>query len=304
MDKLTLLKSLRLFSGVPEDDVLKLASFLSVENCADGQTVFREGTRGESLYFIASGRIRIAKRLPREDEAPEQAPPAYKDLSILAPGDCFGEMAIIESLTRSADAIASGEAVLLKLDKADLDRWLQAHPVLAVGFFAQLVRMLSGRLRRSSNELTLLFDLSHILLERFPDARELLHRVMDRIAPHLEGDWAAGAYAYNEFNAEMDLVATHGPFDSVPQPSRGAAAEGGTGWLDEHTYVVSFPGPRHALGFFLFRRAAPLTEEERTEMDRTLTTTARLISTAIENIGFRAEEVFRSRLKSVKTYGL
>ena len=302
MDKLALFKSLKLFRRVPEEDLLKLGAFLTVENYADGQTVFQEGTNGDSLYFIASGRIRIAKRLPRE-EAERAEGPAYKDLSILAPGDCFGEMAIIESLTRSADAIALGETALLKLGREDLERWLQAHPTLAVGFFAKLVQMLSGRLRRSSNELTLLFDLSQILLERFPNARELLHRVLDRIAPHLEGDWAAGAYAYNEFNAEMDLVATHGDFGSVPQSLPNAAVQGRTGWLDERTYVVSLPGPRHALGFFLFRRAAALAEDERTEIDRTLTTTARLISTAVENIGFRAEETFRSRLKSVKTYG-
>ena len=116
MDKLKLFQSLKLFRRVPEEDILKLGAFLTVENYADGQTVFQEGTKGDSLYFIASGRIRIAKRLPRE-EAERAESPAYKDLSILAPGDCFGEMAIIESLTRSADAIALGETALLKLGR-------------------------------------------------------------------------------------------------------------------------------------------------------------------------------------------
>ena len=302
MDKLKLLKSLKLLRAVPEESLLKLGDFLAIEDFSDGQTVFKEGTPGDSLYFVASGRIRIAKQLPRDEERPAEAP-AYKDLSILTLGDCFGEMALIESVTRSADAIACGETALLKLGRGDLDRWLKANPTLAMGFFAELVQMLSGRLRRSSNELTLLFDLSQILLERFPNSRELLHRVLDRVAPHLEGDWAAGAYAYNEFNAEMDIVAAYGNFDSVPQDAQDDAARGQTGWLDEQTYVVSFPGHRHALGFFLFRHPSPLSEDERTELDRTLTTTARLISTAIENIGFRSEESFRSRLKSVKTYG-
>jgi len=299
MDKLTLLKSLKLFSRVPQEQLLQLEEFLKPLTLADGEAVFHEGSVGDSLYFIAEGRVRIAKLLPREG-APSEAP-LYKDLSILAPGDCFGEMALIESVTRSADALASGPTVLLRLGREDLDRWLAANPALALGFFAQLVQVISGRLRRSSDELALLFDLSQVLLEPFTIARDLLGRVLDRITPHMDGAWAAGAYAYNEFNDELELAATHDDFASVPEASKKAAAEGRTGWLDDQTYVVSFPGPRHALGCFLFRRAAPLSEEERTELDRALTTTARLISTAIENISFRTEEGFRSRLNKVKT---
>jgi CRP-like cAMP-binding protein len=299
MDKLRLLKSLKLFSRVPEEQLIKLEEFLKPVTLADGEAIFHEGSPGDSLYFIAEGRVRIAKLLPREG-APSE-PPLFKDLSILAPGDCFGEMALIESVTRSAEAIASGPTTLLRLGREDLDRWLAANPTLALGFFAQLVQVISGRLRRSSNELTLLFDLSQILLEQSSSARDLLSRVLDRIAPHLEGAWSAGAYAYNEFNDEMELAATHDDFASVPEASKSAAAEGRSGWLDEQTYVVSFPGPRRTLGCFLFRRSTPLSEEERTEIHRTLTTTARLISTAIENISFRAEESFRSRLKKVKT---
>ncbi|MBI5242174.1 MAG: cyclic nucleotide-binding domain-containing protein [Elusimicrobia bacterium] len=303
MDKLKLLKSLNLFSQAPEDDLAKLGDFLTPEEHADGDVIIQEGTKGDTLYFIAEGRVRVVKSLPREGAGAQEAP-AYKDLAIMGPGDCFGEMEILEkTVTRSASVIASGEAVLLRLSRSDLHRWLEARPMLAMGFFAQLVQVLSGRLRQSSRELTFIFDLSQILLERFSNPRELLHKVLERVSPHLEGDWTAGAYAYNEFNDELELVAAQGNYDSVTEETKTAAVRGGAGWLDDQTYVVSFPGARHALGFFLFRRSSVLSEEERTEFDRALTTTARLISTAIENIGFRAEESFRSRLKAVKTEG-
>ena len=59
---------------------------------------------------------------------------------------------------------------------------------LAIGFFSRLVQMLSGRLRRSSNELTLVFDLSYLLLEPFPNATAMFDKAMPRVMQYLEGE--------------------------------------------------------------------------------------------------------------------
>ncbi|MEK7747086.1 MAG: cyclic nucleotide-binding domain-containing protein [Elusimicrobiota bacterium] len=298
MDHLKLLKSLRLLASIPEEKLATLSDFLIPTPFKDGETIFEEGTKGESLFFISEGHVRIAKRLPSKDK------PAYKDLAILAPGDCFGEMSLMEEdADRSANAIASGDCLLLKLSRPDLHRWLKSDPVLATAFFSQLVKVLAGYLRRSSNELTLLFDLSQILLEPFPNPRDLLVRVLDCLLSHMEGDWSAGAYVYNEFNDEMDLAAAEGDFASVPEELKAAAPSSSSSWLDDRTYRVVFPGKKRATGFFLFRRAAALAAEEKNEVTRTLTTTARLITTAIENIAFRTEETLRARLNTSRTQG-
>ncbi|MEK7656928.1 MAG: cyclic nucleotide-binding domain-containing protein [Elusimicrobiota bacterium] len=298
MDHLKLLKSLRLLASIPEEKLATLSDFLLPTPFKDGETIFEEGTKGESLFFISEGHVRIAKRLPSKDK------PAYKDLAILAPGDCFGEMSLMEEdADRSANAIASGECVLLRLSRQDLHRWLKSDPVLATAFFSQLVKVLAGYLRRSSNELTLLFDLSQILLEPFPNPRDLLVRVLDCLLSHMEGDWSAGAYVYNEFNDEMDLAAAEGDFASVPEELKTAAPAAASSWLDDRTYRVVFPGKKRATGFFLFRRAAALAAEEKNEVTRTLTTTARLITTAIENIAFRTEETLRARLNTSRSQG-
>ena len=298
MDHLKLLKSLRLLASIPEEKLATLSDFLLPTPFKDGETIFEEGTKGESLFFISEGHVRIAKRLPSKDK------PAFKDLAILAPGDCFGEMSLMEEdADRSANAIASGECVLLRLSRQDLHRWLKSDPVLATAFFSQLVKVLAGYLRRSSNELTLLFDLSQILLEPFPNPRDLLVRVLDCLLSHMEGDWSAGAYVYNEFNDEMDLAAAEGDFASVPEELKTAAPAAASSWLDDRTYRVVFPGKKRATGFFLFRRAAALAAEEKNEVTRTLTTTARLITTAIENIAFRTEETLRARLNTSRSQG-
>ena len=293
-DKLTLLKSLRLLRGIPDDQLVTLGEFLAAKEFSDGQPVFEEGSKGSSLFFITDGHVRIAKQLRSTGAGAAE----YKELAVLGPGDCFGEMALIESETpRSASAIASGPAVLFELGRDDLNRWLGAHPQLAIGFFSHLVETLSGRLRRSSNELTLLFDLSHLLLESFTNATVMFDKAMPRIMQYLEGEWVSGAYLYNQFNDEMDLVDSDGDYAAAAAKLHIDPAASHNSWLNDSTSQVVFPGKTRALGSIIFHRSKAVDTEEKNEIGRTLTTTARLMASSLENISYRAEDDMRARLK-------
>lgn len=291
-DKLTLLKSLKLLAGIPDGELAKLGEFLAPREFSDAQPVFEEGSTGSSLFFITDGHVRIAKHLRSEGGS------SYKELAVLGPGDCFGEMALIEAAApRSASAIASGASTLFELTREDLNRWLSANPQLAMGFFSRLVQTLSGRLRRSSNELTLLFDLSHLLLEPFTNATTMFDKAMPRIMQYLEGEWVSGAYLYNVFNDEMDLVDTEGDFKTALTKLAVDPAAGQNSWLGDSTYQVVFPGKKRPHGSIVFHRSTGIDKEEKNEIARTLTTSARLIASALENISFRAEDDMRARLK-------
>jgi len=295
-EKLALLKSLRLLERVPDAQLASLSAFLKPETLAGGDVVFDEGSKGDSLYFIAAGRVRISKKVLRSDGTP-----AYKDLAVLAAGDCFGEMALFdENALRSARAEAEGKTILFMLERSQLQKWLKSDSGLAVGFFTELTQTLGRRLRRSSNELTLLYDLSNWLLEPIADGRELLRKVLAHLVPHLDGSWTAAAFLYNEFNDEMELAATEGSLDAGAGGVRAPTADQPPTWSDAKTFVVPLPGPRRLRGYLVFRSAAALADADKGETARTLVTVAHLIGSALQNIDSRIEESFRSRLSSRK----
>jgi len=295
------LKSIKLFSKIPEAQLESLVEFLTKENFEDGASIFEEGTPGDSMYFVSTGNVVIAKKLRRAEKGSETE---LKELAILSPGDCFGEMALLESdQPRSADAIARGETTLCRLARVELNKWLEANPQLAIGFFAELVEMLSGRLRTSSNELTLLFDLSNLLLEPFPSVRDLLDKFMRRRMQYMIGEWTSGAYVYNEFNEEMDLIDVEGDFNAVKDSIKIPETVDKNLWIDDNTYQVIFPGEKRCLGYIIFHRAEALDEEEKNEVARTLTTTARLVTSALVHLQARLEEEMRSRLSATRQMG-
>src|SRR5439155_21720661 len=120
-------------------------------------------------FLLAEGQVRIEKRVEAG---------GFAELALLSPGDVFGEMALIENVPRSARAVAHTDTTLFVLGRDDLSRWLRSDPATAVGFFVVLLRVLSDRLRRSSQELVLLYDLSHLTLQHFDVEADFLRAVL------------------------------------------------------------------------------------------------------------------------------
>ncbi|UPT74268.1 MAG: cyclic nucleotide-binding domain-containing protein [Elusimicrobiota bacterium] len=289
-DRVALLRSLELFDQYPEERLRGLSSYLEPVSLADGDEVFSEGTPGDGMYFVVSGRVRVTKKLSDGGK---------KDLASLGPGDCLGEMALLDAAKRSAGAYASGPCELLRLKRDDLKKWLAADPALAMQFFAELVSVQSRRLRRTSSELALMQELSTLLVEPASSPVSLLDRALSRVVPHLDGEWSACAHAYNPYNEEMDPAGALGPEAFGPEagalPSKAAPERA---WADERTLVLVLRAPTKLLGSLRFRAAAAPDENRKAEADRTLASVARLLTSALENLDFRADEALRRRLQA------
>jgi len=294
-DLVETIKNVPLFSGLPREDIAKILGKLEEKSFAAGATVFSQGEKGDSFYIVQSGAVQVVL---------QSAGGRSEVISVLGPQDCFGEMALVEEVARTARAAALGKTALFRLHREDMDRWLKSHPELAVDFFAELVQVLSRRLRLTSSESTLIFDLSNLLLEPLSTGNELLSRVLAHVVPHLAGSWSAAAYLYNAFNDEMDFVAGCGPFDfsrlsaQLPAPTETRSL-----WIADQTYYVSLPGQKRPHGYLIFRCESALAEQDRAEAARTLTTVAHLLVSALENIYFRTDAKLRERLKNQTTHG-
>ena len=140
-DKVDLFKERGLSAG----EMKLLATFSSEERFKEGSMVFREGERGEKLYIVLDGRVRISKFIPGVGE---------EALAVLDRGDFFGEMALIDDKARSADAKAhDGDATVLSIDRATLNEILSMDPHASLQFLNLLCRMISRRLREINEKI-------------------------------------------------------------------------------------------------------------------------------------------------------
>ena len=130
------LRSVPLFGSLDDAAATELRNLLSEKVVPQNTRLFNQGDKGDAMYLIESGRVRISIRDQEQQEL---------TLAELAQGDFFGEMAIIDGRQRSADARVLEDARLAILSRADFLRFVRTKPDVAL----EMLSALTDRLRRT-----------------------------------------------------------------------------------------------------------------------------------------------------------
>jgi CRP-like cAMP-binding protein len=137
---LEVLRQVPLFRELPESELAAFADLTRERTYPKGSVILFEKDQGDSLYLVASGRVKVV--LIGEDGR-------EVILSVLGEGSFFGEMALIDDAPRSAHVIAMNDSVLLTLRREDFQHRLRSSPEVAIS----LLRELSRRLRRADEKI-------------------------------------------------------------------------------------------------------------------------------------------------------
>ena len=113
-----------------------LANMVSVK-ISKGSVLFAEGDGGDQLYVIAEGKLKLGTS---SGDGRENL------LSILGPGEMFGELSLFDPGPRTSTATAVTDVKLLSLGQEKLLPWLAENPKVAL----QLLARLAQRLRRTN----------------------------------------------------------------------------------------------------------------------------------------------------------
>ncbi|HEX6717183.1 MAG TPA: DUF1003 domain-containing protein [Pyrinomonadaceae bacterium] len=130
------LRSVPLFASLDDEAARALRSLLSDKTVPQNTRLFRQGDKGDAMYLIESGRVRISIR---DDDKQELT------LAELAQGDFFGEMSIIDGRQRSADAEVIEDAQLAILSRDAFLSFVRTNPDVAL----KMLSALTDRLRRT-----------------------------------------------------------------------------------------------------------------------------------------------------------
>ena len=131
------LATVPLFAALDEATAELLASALTTRAVVRGHVVFSEGDTGDRLFIVLDGKVKISRAAADGRE---------NLLTVLGPGEMFGELSLFDPGPRTATATVVTESTLASLDHDDLRPLLLNEPGMAV----QLLRALAQRLRRTN----------------------------------------------------------------------------------------------------------------------------------------------------------
>jgi CRP/FNR family cyclic AMP-dependent transcriptional regulator len=140
MDERELLRSVPLFSELSEADINTLGRLATRRRYPKDTVVFFENEEGDFFFTIVQGRIKVTIL---GDDGREII------LSVLGPGDFFGEMALLDNEPRSATAIAVEDSELLSLHRTDFQGVTGENLAIAHA----LIKILTARLRRANHQI-------------------------------------------------------------------------------------------------------------------------------------------------------
>ena len=261
-------------------------------NYGPGDVVFKEKDSGDSLFIIVSGEVIIEKAMDEEGRN-------FKTLAILSGGDFFGEMALIDGAARFAQARASGDSVLYEVSRRQFFSFIKEHPETGMGVVSEIMRTVFRRLQHTSSELTMLFDLSRLLLEQHESPAAFFSAIMEEMRIYMQGDWNVKAYIYNVFNEEYEEVYSRETFtrEGGPRVLEGRPEEG---WAEDSVYTMICSAEGRQLACALFERSEKLSRVEKNNLATIFNTISSIAGSAMINIEHQAEAAMMEKLRNRK----
>ena len=126
-----------LFTALDDSAARDLRSAMTAIKIKKGEDLFLEGDDGDHLYVIIDGKIKLGTKSVDGRE---------NLLSILGPGEMFGELSLFDPGPRTSTATAVTDARLLSLGHDQVIPWVKDHPEVSL----QLLARLAQRLRRTN----------------------------------------------------------------------------------------------------------------------------------------------------------
>ncbi len=140
-----MLQGLLLFSDLSSMEIDKLASHFRLIDAQKGERLIREGEMVRSIFFVVSGDATVLK---------EDANGKLVEIATVGKRAVLGEMSLLEFVQASATIEAKGPFQALVIERATLNRVMDSNPQLGYKILKKVVRVMSQRLKTTSDQLT------------------------------------------------------------------------------------------------------------------------------------------------------
>jgi CRP-like cAMP-binding protein len=117
-----------LFAEMPERHLKRIAKFAKVRDIPPETFVVKHGEKGIGFYLILEGHVQVRR--------------GGRSIARLGPGDFFGELALFDDRTRSADVVTSEPTRVVVLSRWEFWGFAQEHPAILRTILQEMARRL------------------------------------------------------------------------------------------------------------------------------------------------------------------
>jgi CRP-like cAMP-binding protein len=138
VEKIAVLKTVSLFSGLDPQTLEQLASIAEPRSFAAGQPIYAEGEADAAIFIVASGTVRIDKQVSAGQQ---------QTLAQVKEAEFFGHMSFVLGGAHSVSAEAVRDVEVLMIRRTEFDRLAARNPTVGYKIMLHMAEQLAKMLR-------------------------------------------------------------------------------------------------------------------------------------------------------------
>jgi hypothetical protein len=141
IEKMMLIRQVPILADLDADDLEELAGIVEERRVDAGKELFHEGDAGDAVYLIVKGSVRV---IVGGGDRPERT------INELGPGQCIGEMAVLDASPRSATVRATDRVRTLRVPGEGFKRVMSERPEMSAAIVAELVKRMRSMMAQQA----------------------------------------------------------------------------------------------------------------------------------------------------------
>ena len=143
-NRLTFLLTTPMFEHLELEEIREIIHIVETRKYEAGEIVFREGEAGDAWYALYKGQVEVVK----------ESDSGQKHIRTLDPPSCFGEIAILDGLPRSATIQATKDALVLRIPQEKFRGLVDEEHLVACKLIKYMALVLVSELRSNTEALS------------------------------------------------------------------------------------------------------------------------------------------------------
>lgn len=182
-DPLTILTELFKDTAIDQDTVQHIVDHARITEYPTGTVLCREGRVEHTLYVLLEGHVDIYRNYGGTTHLIEQ----------MKPGGCFGELALIMDVPRTAEVATNEPVKVLEIHRDDFNRFIKSQPDALLAIVRLVIqRMLSQdnrRLLQLARQAKIAGDEPRIFISYARQDEAFVRKFQDDLAKHRISTW-------------------------------------------------------------------------------------------------------------------
>jgi len=138
-----MLRRVKALAELSDEQLARFVNYMEAQPVRQWAQIVKQGDPDDGMYLVLDGELRVRLMISGKETI----------LATLGPGECFGEIALLDQGPRAADVVANKDSILLKISSEAFEKLRREAPELSAPILFAISKTLAARIRADNKRI-------------------------------------------------------------------------------------------------------------------------------------------------------